>query len=327
MTRPRIFIASSSEGLPEATALRDGLQQRLGDQADVRLWTTEFELSRTYIEALEARAAEADFAVAVFSGDDRVTSRARRQRAPRDNVIFELGLFIGALGRPRCFVVHRQDVDLKLPSDLLAVVSAAYAVAPGQPLADALGARCEQIAQRVHELGALRRISPAAMVRRGQSLALSEQVAGDWWERIRTPGATSISFFRIDYDETTETIRLRGQAYDTNGEPWAHWSGFAVELMPERRRIVYRWTGTHTQTAHTQFHGIGEVEFDPPPAANQPARRGYGRFWDVDEARPENTSSKAVELQRETDPEVVARMLQGRAADRLALTTRILADW
>jgi len=326
MSHPRIFIASSSEGLAEATALRDGLRQRLGQRADVRLWTTEFGLSSTYIEALEAQAAEADFALAVFSGDDRITSRARRQQAPRDNVIFELGLFIGALGRPRCFVVHRQDVDLKLPSDLLAVVSADYTLAPGQTLAEALARRCDQIAQRVQDLGALRRISPAAMVRRDQSLALAAQVAGDWWERIRTPGATSISFFRIDYDEASETIRLRGQAYDANGEPWAHWSGFAVELVPERRRIVYRWTGTHTETAHTQFHGIGEVEFDPP-AAGQPAQRGYGRFWDVDEARPENTRSKAVELQRESNAEVVTRMLQGRAADRQALTTRILAAW
>jgi Predicted nucleotide-binding protein containing TIR-like domain len=326
MTLARIFIASSSEGLPEATALRDGLQRRLDGKADVRLWTTEFELSRTYIEALEARAAEADFALAVFSADDRVTSRAQRRHAPRDNVVFELGLFIGALGRPRCFLVHRQDVDLKLPSDLLAVVSAAYTVAPGQALADALAVRCDQIALRVQELGALRRISPAAMVRREQSLALADQVAGNWWERIRVAGSTSISFFRIDYDDATETLRLRGQAYDASGEPWAHWSGFAVELVPERRRIVYRWTGTHTETAHTQFHGIGEVEFDPP-AAGQPAQRGHGRFWDVDESRPENTRSKAVELQRETDPEVVARMLQGRAADRLALTTRILAAW
>jgi len=327
MSRPRIFIASSSEGLPEATALRDGLQGRLGERADVRLWTTEFELSSTYIEALEAQAAEADFAVAVFSGDDRVTSRARRQHAPRDNVIFELGLFIGALGRPRCFVVHRKDVDLKLPSDLLAIVSAAYTVAPGQALPEALAQRCDQIAQRVRELGALRRISPAAMVRREQSVALAQQVSGDWWERIRSGGTNAISFFRIDYDESTETIRLRGQAYDANGEPWAHWSGFAVELVPERRRIIYRWTGTHLSTAHTQFHGIGEVEFDPPVSAGQTAQRGFGRFWDVDEARPENTASKAVELQRESDPAVVAGMLQGRAADRQALSTRILAAW
>ncbi len=327
MTRPRLFIASSSEGLPEAEALRDGLRARLGERADVRLWAGEFDLSSTYIEALEQHAREADFAIAVFSGDDHVTSRQRAQPAPRDNVIFELGLFIGALGRPRCFVVHRKDVDLKLPSDLLAVVSASYRVAPGQALADALAPRLDQIAARVAELGARRRISPAAMVRREQSVALAARVGGDWWERIRGPGASAISFFRIDFDEASETIRLRGQAYDTAGEPAAHWSGFAVELVPERRRIVYRWTGTHPDRPNTQFHGIGEVEFDPPDPADAPASRGYGRFWDVDEARPENTTSKAVELQRERDPAVVAQMRDGRAAERRALSTRILAQW
>jgi len=324
---PRIFIASSSEGLPEARALQDGLRSRLGAGADVRLWTGEFGLSSTYIEALEQQARQADFAIAVFTGDDRVTSRARRQQAPRDNVIFELGLFIGALGRPRCFVVHRQGVDLKLPSDLLAVVSADYAQAADQPLAEALSGRLEQIAQRVAELGALRRISPAAMVRREQSVALAALIGGDWWERIRGPGASAISFFRIDFDEASETLRLRGQAYDAEGEPAAHWSGFAVELVPDRRRIVYRWTGTHPDTPHTQFHGIGEVEFDPPAQDGLPAMRGYGRFWDVDESRPENTTSKAVELQRESDAAVVAQMRDGRAAERRALSTRILAQW
>jgi len=327
MTRPRIFIASSSEGLPEAQALHDGLRARLGEGADVRLWTSEFELSTTYIEALEQQAREADFAIAVFSGDDRITSRARRQQAPRDNVIFELGLFIGALGRPRCFVVYRKDADLKLPSDLLAVVSASYGPTPGQALADAMAARLEQIAQRVRELGALRRISPAAMARREQSLALAAQVGGDWWERIRGPGASVISFFHIDFDETGETLRLRGQAYDVKGEPAAYWSGFAVELVPDRRRIVYRWTGTHPVTPHVQFHGIGEVEFDPPAHDGQSAMRGYGRFWDVDEARPENTTSKAVELHRERDATVVAQMRDGRSAERQALSTRILAQW
>jgi hypothetical protein len=349
MSTPRIFIASSSEGLAEAQALMQGLQARLGagqnagqgagqgggqgggPVAEVRLWPTEFGLSSTYIEALEKQATEADFAVAVFSPDDRITSRARRQRAPRDNVIFELGLFIGALGRPRCFVVHRKGVDLKLPSDLLAVVSADFVQAPGQTLADALAPRCEQMAQRVRELGARRRISPAALVRREQARALAQRVSGDWWERIRGPGHSAISFFHISYDEAQETLALRGRAFDSAGQPSAHWVGLAVELQPERLRLVYRWTGTHPDTPHTQFHGIAELEFDPPVEAAAhplaPVRRGHGRFWDVDEARPENTHSKAVEMLRETDAAVVAAMLDGTAAQRQALAVHILAGW
>ncbi len=329
MTRPAVFIASSTEGLPEALAVQAGLQHALGAGADIRLWTTEFGLSATYIEALEAVAAQADFAVAVISGDDRVVSRARQQRAPRDNVIFELGLFIGALGRPRCFMVHRQGQDLKLPSDLLAVVSADYALAAGQPLALALQPRCAQIAQRVRELGALRRISPAAMVRRAQSQAMASLLAGDWWERIRGPGQSAISFLRLDYDDSTESLQLRGQAYDHAGQTAAHWRGQVVEVHADVRRVVYRWSGTHPDAPQTQFHGIGELEFEAPPDTqpHQPAQRGWGRFWDVDEARPENTQSKAVELRRECDAAVVARMRDGKASDRQALAVQIHSDW
>lgn len=349
MTRPVVFIASSTEGLPEAHAVQAGLQQALGSAADIRLWTTEFGLSSTYIEALESVAAEADFAIGVISGDDRVVSRAtgqatgrgtgratgrttrraRAQRAPRDNVIFELGLFIGALGRPRCFMVHRKGQDLKLPSDLLAVVSADYQLREDQTLMQALQPRCAQIAKRVMDLGTLRRISPAALVRRAQSLALATLLAGDWWERIRGPGQSAISFPRQDFDETTESLKLRGQAYDRTGQTAAHWRGQVVELHADTRRLVYRWSGTHPDAPQTQFHGIGELEFEAPSNSppGQPAQRGWGRFWDVDESRPENTQSRAVELRRETDARVVARMRDGRASERAALSVRIHSDW
>ena len=336
MTRPIVFIASSTEGLPEAQAVQSGLQHVLGAAADIRLWTTEFGLSSTYIEALEAVAAAADFAIGVISGDDRVvsraTGRARPQRAPRDNVIFELGLFIGALGRPRCFMVHRKGQDLKLPSDLLAVVSADYEPREDQTLVQALQPRCAQIAKRVLELGALRRISPAALVRRAQSLHMATLLAGDWWQRIRGPGQSAISFLRLDYDAATESLQLRGQAYDLSGQTAAHWHGQVIELHADARRLVYRWSGTHPDTPQTQFHGIGELAFEAtadsaPGQPAQPAQRGWGRFWDVDEARPENTQSKAVELRRETDASVVARMRDGRASERAALSVQIHSDW
>ena len=307
--------------------MQAGLQAMADLQADVRLWTTEFGLSATYIETLERVAAETDFAVTVFSGDDRVTSRSRRQLAPRDNVIFELGLFIGALGRPRCFLVHRKGVDLKLPSDLLAVVSADYSQAAGQPLADALHSRCAQIATRVRELGLLRRISPAAMVRRQQSFALAALVGGDWWERIRGPGASVLSLLRIEYDEASEALVLRGQAYDTSGQTAAHWAGFVVELVADKRSLVYRWTGTHPNAPNTHFHGIGEIEFDSPTTPTEPAISAWGRFWDVDEARPQKTTSKAIELRRESDADVVTRMRNGRSAERQALAVQIQAGW
>ena len=62
-----------------------------------------------------------DFAVLVVSDDDVTTSRKSTQASPRDNVILELGLFLGALGRRRAFVVVARTDDgvPKMPSDLL----------------------------------------------------------------------------------------------------------------------------------------------------------------------------------------------------------------
>ena len=54
MKPSRIFIASSSEGLPVTEALQAQLQQRLGGDTELRPWTREFDLSATYIESLSA---------------------------------------------------------------------------------------------------------------------------------------------------------------------------------------------------------------------------------------------------------------------------------
>jgi hypothetical protein len=61
-----------------------------------------------------------DFAVLVLTADDLTSSKGRRTAAPRDNVIFELGLFMGVRGRRRAFAVIAPNKagKLKLPSDL-----------------------------------------------------------------------------------------------------------------------------------------------------------------------------------------------------------------
>ena len=59
-----------------------------------------------------------------------IESRKKKQAAPRDNVIFELGLFMGALGRERTFIVKPRHVDIKIPSDLLGVTFIEYSTLP-----------------------------------------------------------------------------------------------------------------------------------------------------------------------------------------------------
>jgi predicted nucleotide-binding protein len=74
---------------------------------------------RTLIEKFEDSATASGFAVILLTPDDRGRSAAARrssQRA-RQNVIFELGYFIGKLGRSRVCALYVPGVEL--PSDLL----------------------------------------------------------------------------------------------------------------------------------------------------------------------------------------------------------------
>lgn len=53
----------------------------------------------------------------MLTPDDLVRYRGKKVNAPRDNVIFELGLFMGAIGRDRTYLLTSSK-EMKIPSDL-----------------------------------------------------------------------------------------------------------------------------------------------------------------------------------------------------------------
>lgn len=113
---PNIFICSSSEKVAIAKKIQSGLKPF---PCLVRVWTDGvFRPMRYTLEDLEREVLECDFAVALVADDDVVRSRKSQSVAPRDNVIFELGLFMGQIGRERTFMVVPRKKRLKLPSDL-----------------------------------------------------------------------------------------------------------------------------------------------------------------------------------------------------------------
>jgi len=148
--RPRMFIGSSVEGLPIARALQAALQY---DPVTVTVWTDGvFQAPRSTIHALEHAAKAADFAVLVLSPDDTVVSRGNQATAPRDNVVFELGLFVGALGHERTYIVRPRGVELKVPTDLLGVTPLDYQPTPPQDLPSNLAPACTTLRQAVLQL-------------------------------------------------------------------------------------------------------------------------------------------------------------------------------
>jgi O-acetyl-ADP-ribose deacetylase (regulator of RNase III) len=121
--KPRIFVGSSKEHLHLAYAI----QKCLDHDADVTVWTQGvFDISKSALESLLAVLDRMDYGVFVFAPDDLVTIRGKKMQAARDNVVFELGLFMGRLGRGHGFVVAPEGHNLRVPSDLLGTTPAHY---------------------------------------------------------------------------------------------------------------------------------------------------------------------------------------------------------
>lgn len=149
--KPTLFIGSSQESLEIAYAA----QENLDDCAQAIVWSQGlFEISKYFLESLLDRLDESDFSLFVFGADDITKIRDKEAPTTRDNVIFELGLFIGRLGRERSFVLMPKDVaELHLPSDLLGVNTATFAT-PDNPkfLVAALGPACNKVRRAIKEV-------------------------------------------------------------------------------------------------------------------------------------------------------------------------------
>lgn len=148
--KPRIFIASAVESLDVA----DAFNVNLDHQAEVTVWKYGFQLSQSSIDSLVKMAESVDFAIFIFTPDDVATIRDQEKSIVRDNVVFELGLFTGTLGKERCFIVKPRDVDLHLPTDLLGLTPADYnGERSDGNLEAAVNHPCVLIKKEISELG------------------------------------------------------------------------------------------------------------------------------------------------------------------------------
>lgn len=140
--KPRVFIGSSGVGL----LIAQQVQRDLDGHAECTLWSEGvFGLSGGTLESLAGARRRFDFAVLVLTPDDLVQRSVAQRNSSRDNVLFEIGLFTGALGRARTFIVHCRDASIDLPTDLAAVTVATFAQRADGDLQAALGHVCAQI--------------------------------------------------------------------------------------------------------------------------------------------------------------------------------------
>ncbi len=151
MKKPRLFIGCSVESLNIA----DAINENMDHSAEVTIWRNgTFALSNNTIDDLVKMANSVDFAVFIFSPDDLLVIRAEQKKVVRDNVIFELGLFIGTISKERCYIIKPRGIDLHLPTDLLGMTTADYEPnRSDNDLTSALNVACTRIKREVEKLG------------------------------------------------------------------------------------------------------------------------------------------------------------------------------
>jgi len=327
MNQARIFIASSSEGVNITDALCRGLTRELGAAAVVEPWSRKFDLSATYIESLEAAVEQADFAIMVMSPDDITTSRKLKSLAPRDNVIFELGLFMGRLGRDRCYMVRQDKSKLKIPSDLLGVKSASFRPSRRSNWRAAIEPVCTLIAERIARLGLRPKFTSATL---GHHLALGHfagRISGTWWERIHKGGSQAISVFTIGFDEASGVIQLDGRSYNSKGVHVGLWKSELIRAVIHEKKLQYHWQGWLPATPQGSRHGFGEIVFDGAVQSSEPVNTGGGKFWDINETDPKQTAIRAIDLRRASVDVPMERLSEIPVRELRALVRKTLRTW
>lgn len=279
----RVFIASSSEQISTAEGIARSLSGT--PELDVQVWNKGvFDFSASYMESLEKVLEQADFAVVVLTADDRAEVRRQTVELPRDNVNFELGLFIGGLGREHCFFFIDGESRTRIASDLSGIEPVTfYPSVENQPSnKPTLEIQGQRVKMRMLSMGP--RYKPKRETREEQEnlWRFSESISGYWWERMRKgeDDRSAISYLKITVDPVTNTPCLEGRAYDREGKPMADWHSMATGVVMSGSPIVYyRWEGQIEEDSGQIYGGGGRFAFDD---LDLNTARGY--FYDTNYA-------------------------------------------
>ena len=246
MDKPRIFLGSSGKQGKLLHALTRGLE----DIAHVEPWTTVFNPGTTTLERLLELTREVDFAAFVFAQDDWTSvgttasnTQESAQASPRDNVVFEAGLFGSALGMRRTFILHAKGA--KLPSDLLGLTCVRYD-------ATITAADMKAINQKLRKAI--------------ESEVLAPRMDGLWWQYSLTERSTrepsAVSLLRISRDRSG-ALEITGRSWQENGKLSARYWSEAVKEKPDASGLFYYWKGERPLDPDApQLDGTGEIRLE-----------------------------------------------------------------
>ena len=170
-----LFIGSSAEGHAVARNLQAELEAM--SVCEVERWDQNvFEPSGYALDSLLEVAARVDFAVLVASPDDVSVSREVESPSVRDNIVLEFGLFAGALGRERTYLLATGDRSLKLPTDVLGLTRLPFRPRSDDNLRAAVNEAALQIQRQVERRGRRERAAAPPGSVGSQQAALDREI-------------------------------------------------------------------------------------------------------------------------------------------------------
>ena len=299
MSKPRIFLGSSGKQARLLGALTRGLEE----VCNVEPWTTVFNPGTSTLDRLVELTREVDFAAFVFAQDDWTTAGGQAadsgQASPRDNVVFEAGLFGGALGMRRTIILHAKGA--KLPTDLLGLTSVRY--------------ESETPAEIEIMCGKIR----TAIAAEGRAT----RIEGGWWQFSLTERTakepSALGLLKISRDRGRE-LELAGRAWQEDGTLSARYRSEALKEMSDSSGIFYYWRGERPlQPNAPQLEGTGEIRLES-------ADRAAGYFT-THADRPPIVHARTSGVYLRADPEDMSIMDGTDDQKRIALITERLAHW
>ena len=303
MEKPRIFLGSSGKQAKLLQALTRGLE----DVARVEPWMTSFNPGTTTLERLLELTREVDFAAFVFAQDDWTTNApaeapapAPGQASPRDNVVFEAGLFGGVLGMRRTFILHASGA--KLPTDLLGLTCVRY---DGSTATAVMKVVCQKLRSAIENEGRLARIG------------------GTWWQFSLTQRSekepSAVSLLKVSRDRNG-ALGVAGRAWQEDGTLSARYWSEAVKEREDGSGIFYYWKGERPLHPDApQLEGTGEIRLESADRAS-----GY---WTTRSDRDPNVNARTSGVYLRAEPTDMS-ILNGRDDQKRAeLIAERLRHW
>ena len=235
--KARVFVVSSRENLPVARAVRASLS----DDAEVTVWDEDgFALSTYALESLTKLLDDNDFAVCVCAPTDQARIRQQQLDVARDNVIFELGLFMGHMGTDRAFWLSARGAKAPhISSDLGGIVHLEFEegdTADPESIEASLAAAGDKIRRHVATLGSRTdRTGHIVPMRQALCLASSQYTLARFKEDIKYIHA----FF--SEREVTHEQGVTAEHFQSYFEPNCFWDIVHLGLFidKENQRMLF----------------------------------------------------------------------------------------